>query len=94
MNREETDLVPRMKETFTDAELAAIRGTIIGRMPPDRLFALLGWMLPALNATELSGLLSSFQGKAPPEFVRKVTELCAQRVEPARWATVKGRVGI
>jgi AhpD family alkylhydroperoxidase len=94
MNREETDLVPAMKEAFTDEQLAGMRASIMGKMPPDRLFALLGWMLPSLNATELSGLLGALKGKVPPEFMQRMVEICTNSVEPSRWASVRTRAGI
>ena len=94
MNREEAELVPLMREHFSDAEQAMMRGTIIAKFPPDRLFALLGWMLPALNVTELSELLASLKQGAPPALLKAVSDLCAARVDPGRWADVKLRVGI
>ena len=94
MNREEADLVPLMGQHFSDAEMAAMRGKIMGQMPPDRMFVILGWMLPSLNVTELSELLASVKGTAPPQFMKAVADLCAARVEPARWAAVKLRVGL
>jgi Hemerythrin HHE cation binding domain len=94
MNREEVELVPLMREHFTDAEMFAMRGKIIGQTPPDRLFAILGWMLPSLNVTELSDLLSSMKGAAPPQMMNAVSDLCAARVDPARWDAVKLRVGL
>lgn len=94
MNREEVELVPLMAEHFSDPEMAAMRGKIIGQMPPDRMFAILGWMLPSLNVTELSGFLSSLKGAAPPQVMKAVSDLCAVRVDPARWDAVKIRVGL
>ena len=94
MNREETELVPLMREHFSDAEQAMMRGTIISMFPRDRLFALLGWMLPALNVTELSELLASIKQGAPPPLMNAIADLCAARVDPGRWAAVKLRVGI
>ena len=94
MNREEVELVPLMREHFSDPEMGAMQGKIIGLMPPDRVFAILGWMLPALNATELTGLLSTFKGTAPPPLLKAVTDIGAARVDPARWAAVKLRVGL
>ena len=94
MNREETDLVPRMKEHFTDPEMLAMRGKIIGQMPPDRLFSLLGWILPSLNVTELSDFMVSLKAGAPPPVVKAVTDLGAARVDPARWDAVKLRVAL
>jgi hypothetical protein len=94
MNREEAELVPLMRENFSDPEMVAMRGKIIGQMPPDRFFALLGWMLPALNVTELSGLLSSIKGAAPPQLMKAISDLCAARVETTRWDVVRLRVGL
>jgi Hemerythrin HHE cation binding domain len=94
MNREEVELVPLMRKHFTDEQLVAMRSTIMGQMPPDRMFFVLGWMLPSLNVAELSGLLSSFRQGAPPQLMKAVTDLCAAKVEPARWSEVKIRVGL
>jgi hypothetical protein len=94
MNREENELVPLMRENLTDAEQAAIRGAIIARFPPDRLFALLGWMLPSLNVNELSELISSVKQGAPPPVVKAITDLAAAKVEAARWNEVQHRIGV
>lgn len=94
MNREELELVPLMREHFTDEQQIAMRSAIIGGMPPERLFSLLGWMLPSLNVTELAALLSSIRKTAPPPVVKAVTDLGAAKVDPTRWAEVKLRVGM
>lgn len=94
MNREETELVPVMRERFTDQEQLAMQGGIIAKFPPDQLMALLGWMLPAVNVTELSELLAGVKRTAPAPLLKAVTDLCDVRVEPARWAAVKLRVGL
>lgn len=94
MNREETELVPRMKEQFTDEQMVRMRGAIMGRMPPGRMMAVLGWMAPALNPSELTSLLGSMRRGVPPEFFRTVTDLCAARVDPARWSRVKANLGL
>lgn len=94
MNREETELVPVMREHFSDAEQVTMRNTIIAKFPPDRLFALLGWMLPSLNVTELSELLASVKQTAPPPVMKAISDLCTARVDPGRWSIVRLRVGI
>jgi hypothetical protein len=93
MNREERELVPLLQAHFTNEELAAMRTSIIAGMPADRLFSLLGWMMPSLNVTELVALMTSVRAGAPPPFFRAVSELCAARVDPARWATAVARLG-
>jgi hypothetical protein len=94
MNREETDLMPWMKEHFSDAQMAAMRGTIMGRTPPDRMSAILGWMLPSLNVRELSGLLREVRSAVPPQAFKAITDLCEARVDAARWGMVRQIVGI
>jgi hypothetical protein len=94
MNREDRELVPLMREDFTDEQMVAMRSAIMGKMQPDRMFFILGWMLPSLNVTELSGLLSSVRTGAPPPFFKAVTDLCAAKVDAARWNEVKLRVGL
>lgn len=94
MNREEVEVVPLMAEHFTDPEMNAMQGKIIGQMPPDRVLAILGWMLPSLNVTELSRLLFALKGAVPPQFMKAVTDLGAARVDPTRWDAAKLRVGL
>ncbi len=94
LNREETELVPLLQANITDAEQGAMRGKIIGMFPPDRLMALLNWMLPAMNVNELSDLLGAVKKGAPPQFMKAVADLGTAKVDSARWNTVRQRVGI
>lgn len=94
MNREDTELVPLMCQHFTDEQMVAMRSAIIGQMPRDRLLFILGWMLPSLNASELAGLLGSIRQGAPPPFFQAVSDLCAAKVDPARWKEVQVRLGM
>ncbi len=94
MNREETDLVPWMKEHFSDAQMVAMRGAIMGRTPPDRMFVVLGWMLPSLNVRELSGLIREVKTAVPPQAFKAITDLCEARVDPTRWDAVRQSAGL
>ena len=94
MNREETHLVPLMREHFSDEEMNRMRGAIMGALPRERLFAILEWMLPSLNLTELTRMLSAMKVGLPPPSFGAMTELAAQRVDPDRWRMAKQRVGI
>ena len=94
MNREEAELVPLMQEHMSDPQMLAMQGKIIGQMPPDRMFAILGWMLPSLNLTELTEILSSLKQGAPPPALKAISDLGEARVDPARWAAAKLHVGL
>jgi len=94
MNREETELVPLMQQHFTDPEMVAMRSRIIGGMPPERVMAILNFMLPSLNVSELSEFVGSVIQTAPPPVANAVTTLAAAKVDPARWAEAKSRIGM
>ncbi|MGI0129519.1 MAG: hypothetical protein ACREEC_05120, partial [Thermoplasmata archaeon] len=86
--------VPLLAEHFTDAELLAFAQHVEESMPPSRLAEFTGWMLPALHANELSALFGSMKEESPPEEFRSMVGLAEVRVDPARWAVVRERVGI
>ncbi len=92
MNREESSLVPAMQEHFTNEEIQSMRISVEQHMPRDRLWAYLTWMLPSLNASELTALFLGARRAAPPEIVELLTEIARTRVDPARWQTVSARL--
>lgn len=94
LNREEAEVVPLMRQHFSDAEMGAMQGKIIAGMPPDRLFGILGWMASSLNASELSALIASIRRGAPPALLKAVVDLWGAKVDPGRWAAVKLRTGV
>ena len=93
MNKEEVTIVPAMKEHFTDDQLRAMQGAVMGAMPPERLANYLRWMLPSLTLRELTGTMTGVKRGAPPEFLRFVAGIGAANVDPTRWALVRERVG-
>ncbi len=93
MNKEEVTIVPAMKEHFTNEQLRAMQGAIMGAMPPDRLASYLRWMLPSLTVDELTGMLSGVKNGAPPQFLQFVNGIGMANVDPARWAAMRERVG-
>jgi Hemerythrin HHE cation binding domain len=94
MNREEQKLVPLMRERFTDEQMRAMRGAIMGGMPRDRLASILRWMLPSLNVGELAAMLGGMKATQPAPVLQFVSGIATQYVDPQRWQTVKERVGI
>ena len=94
MNREERRIVPMMRMRFTDEQMRTMRGTLMRNMPPPRLEAILRWMLPSLNATELTGMLGAAKGTMPPEQFQALTGLAAKYLAPERWQMVRQRVGV
>lgn len=93
MNREESVLVPYMREHFTDAQMAAMRGGVMASMPPEMLGEFLRWTLPALTVTELVDTMKGIRQGAPPPVFTFVSGIGARSVPAARWAQVRERVG-
>jgi len=93
MNKEEVTIVPAMKEHFTNDQLRAMQGAVMGAMPPERLATYLRWMLPSLTLGELTGMLSGVKNGSPPQFLQFVNGIGTANVDPARWALVRARVG-
>jgi hemerythrin superfamily protein len=92
MNREEEKLVPLMRERFTDDQIRKMRGAIMGAMPPDRMAAILGWMLPSLNVSEMTEMLRGIKANSPPQVFQIISGIAAQRVDPQRWQAVNQRI--
>ena len=92
MNLEENELVPLMREHFTDPQMAAMRSAIMAGMPPDRFAVILRWMLPSLTLDELTGMLKGIRATAPPPVVTFIGGVAAAHLPPERWQTVRARV--
>jgi hypothetical protein len=71
-----------------------MRSRIMGGMPPERIMAVLGYMLPSMNVGELSDFVGSVRQTEPPPVAKAVTELAAATVDPGRWAEARSRIGI
>ena len=65
MEREESEAQALMWELFSDAELEAIEGRIVGSMPPDHAMQFLRWMIPAVSHEERVAFLAGLR-HAPP----------------------------
>lgn len=95
MNKEEVTIVPAMKVHFTDAQMGAMQGAIIGAMPPERVAGYLRWMLPSMNLVELTEFLSSVKrGGAPTPMLQAIDAIGTANVDPVRWTAVRQRVGL
>lgn len=94
MNKEETVLVPMMREKFTDQQVQQLRTAVMRGMPRERYVAFLRWMLPALDSNELTEILVGMKRSAPPELLQLVTGIAATTVDAGRWERVRTRTGL
>ena len=86
--------MPATQTHFSDVDLAAMQGEIVGNIPPDRYGEWMRWMLPALNRTELTGMFLGMKASAPPPALEGMKALAAGVLEPERWAAVSRAAGL
>ncbi|MFZ0892617.1 MAG: hemerythrin domain-containing protein [Thermoplasmata archaeon] len=94
MNEEEEKLLPLLLEHFTDEQIIAFSTHIEESMPPERFQEYMRWLLPSLNANELTEMFRGIKMEPDPEVLGAFTSLAENHVDPARWRIVKSRVGM
>jgi len=93
LHREETELVPLLNRHFTDAELLGWRATVERSMAPERLRALQGWIVRAMDAAALAATLRGILAGPPAERDAQLAVVRAA-VDPARWRAAAAPLGL
>lgn len=94
LGREEAESNPILQASYTDAELAAVRGKVMGSLPPAVLIENLGRMFGSGNPDDATGILKGLQANAPAPVFAAVCDRAASALGAARWAVVRGRLGL
>lgn len=80
MNEEETELLAALQSVFSDDELRAIEQRIVAAIPPQKMAAAMGLMVPAMNPGERVELMAKLQQAMPDMAFRS---LLGDVVKPA-----------
>lgn len=91
---EEVTILPATWEHFTDAELGAIQGAIMGSLKPQLALDWLTWMFRGLNRQELVGMLAGAKAAMSAPALEGIKDLGAANLEPERWAAVREEAGL
>lgn len=78
---EETETQRLLWENFTDQELHAIRGKIIGRFTPEAFEKWQSYIMPAITQIDLLMMLGGMKANAPEQFTRLM--VMAEKFLPA-----------
>ena len=70
---------------FTDAELMAVDGRIVGSLAPKEMMGFLRWMLPAMSPPQRLGLMQGLAAGAPQTVQAAVLRLAQQHLPVAAW---------
>ncbi|MBI5727722.1 MAG: hemerythrin domain-containing protein [Ignavibacteriales bacterium] len=78
---EETETQRLLWENFTDQELHAMRGKIIGRFTPEAFEKWQSFIMPAITQSDLLAMLGGMKANAPEQFTRLM--VMAEKFLPA-----------
>lgn len=88
---EESETQRLLWENFTDQELHAMRGKIIGRFTPEAFEKWQSFIMPAITQSDLLAMLGGMKANAPEQFTRLM--VMAEKFLPAdEFATVKEKL--
>ncbi len=93
MNEEETELLAALHQHFSDAELHEIEGRIVSAIPPEKMAAVMGLMMPALNHGERVDMLKKLQSALPdPAFKGMLTGIVKPALPANDYAAAVGEL--
>jgi hypothetical protein len=78
MAEEEMVILPLLHRLFSDDELIAIEGAIVGALPPEDAMAFMKLMIPAMNPPERIGFLAFVRATAPEEAFEAMLNFAAR----------------
>lgn len=90
---EERMTQPLLWENFTDEELAAHRGEIMAKNPPETLLIWFRFVIPAQSFRERVGLLTSFKKMAPESFFLDGMQTIRQVLTAHEWMELNAVLG-
>jgi hypothetical protein len=70
---------------YTDAELMALDGRIVGSLAPKEMMAFLRWMIPAMSPPQRLGLMLGLRAQAPATVHMAVSRLAQQHLPATAW---------
>ena len=95
MEGEETELLGILHRLFTDDEIRAIEGRIVGAIDPAKMMGYLRLIVPALNPVERIGMLTGMRDAMPPSAFAAIMEGAVRAaLSPAEAAAVEAGLGL
>ncbi|HJV21353.1 MAG TPA: hemerythrin domain-containing protein [Holophagaceae bacterium] len=92
MQLEEEVIMPALQACFSDGELMAIHGRIVGSLSPEERAQTFRLMFPAIHEPERLELLQALRAKLPAEAFGGVKALVASVLPEAAWESLSNRL--
>jgi hypothetical protein len=94
MHVEETENHATLIECYSEEEIFAIEGAIIGSHTPDKLAVVMRWMVPAASAPERVGLLAGLRQNAPRPAFDAILALVRPHLSARDWAKLESALDL
>jgi Hemerythrin HHE cation binding domain len=93
MHVEETENHATLIECYSEEEIFAIEGRIIGSHTPAKMAAVMRWMVPAASAPERAVLLAGMRQNAPRPAFEAILALVRPHLSARDWAKLEAALG-
>jgi hypothetical protein len=94
MHVEETENHATLIECYSEEEVLAIEGSIVGSHTPAETAMAMRWMLPAANAPERAALLSGMRQHAPKPAFESILAAVRPHLSATDWAKLEAALGV
>jgi hypothetical protein len=94
MHHEETVHNAQLWACYSDAELEAMHGRLLASLPPQEVFLVARWMLPALNPAERAGMLGGVRERAPEPAFHALVDHVRPHLDATAWARLAPEIGL
>lgn len=93
MDMEEGEVTETVYRHFTDPEIGAMVGKIVGRISPQDMAMMLRYILPGMNDAERGVFLLNLKAGAPPQVFTNVQGLAQAVLHPKDWQKLSAQLG-
>jgi hypothetical protein len=94
MHHEETVHNATLWACYSDAELEALHGRLLASLPPQEVFLVMRWMIPALSPGERAVVLAGMRERAPEAAFRALVGHVRPHLDDTAWARLAPEIGL
>ncbi len=94
MHHEETVHNAALWAYYSDAELEAMHGRLLASLPPQEVFQVARWMLPAMAPRERAGMLAGVRATAPAGAFDALVAHVRPHLDATAWSRLAPAIGV
>ena len=94
MHYEETVHNAALWSLYSDAEIDGLHNRLVASIPPQEMFEVARWMLPAMNPAERAGMLGGIKAVAPPAVFAALLSHVRPHLDDKGWTKLASALGV